>query len=761
MKTELLAPAGDIEAAYAALHFGADALYLGLKSFSARATATNFDEQELDEITAYAHHLKRKVYVTLNTLIKQNEQQKLIENLDVCSRCKVDAIILQDLGVAYLIKKMYPNLEMHASTQMAVHNKEGALFLKSLGFSRVVLARELTLNEINDIASIEGLETEVFIHGALCYSYSGICQFSALEYDKSANRGKCLYPCRALFESGGQCRHFFSMKDLALEEDILKIKATSLKIEGRKKSALYVAAVTNFYRKILDGAQPKQKYAEDIKQIFSRPWCKFHFFGKNKNVIDRDFVGHRGLLIGKIENITKGRICFVPSHNVSRFDGLQIDVQGSEKPFGFSVQSLYQKGKSVIKANAGQHLEIALPNRYPILKKGMNVYLASASEVKGAYPYFKPKPKAFQNKFSVDVTVEISEEKLCAKSFDTTFELLGYFEKAQNKSAVYDAFEKSFQKTGDLPFALAKFSLKNPKGLFAPASIINDLRRGLYAKIQKTSTKESLAQPCAYSVYQNTHTDWIIKTDDLKNLKLLNLSNFAEIIYLIGENPDFETLAMLPKDKVRIALPTLCRSPKKLLPAVQKLLALDYHKWEASNPWALEVIDSKKYDLAFGPFLYMFNTSALLMAQEICAKRITFSIEDSFENISSLIALSPIATSLVVYQDVPLFTSAVCIKNTDCNHCTGVKEWLTFKKDGHIFETLSEPCQTMLFDKFPLSIVKGAVRLKPSFYQMDFCFKPYTPESVKSIADKLMHFEDVTPSTQGNFNPTKQQMPLK
>ena len=285
MKTELLAPAGDIEAAYAALYYGADALYLGLQNFSARATATNFDESQLNEITAYAHHLKRKVYVTINTIVQQNELSDLIKSLDLCSQCKVDAVILQDLGVAHLIKTQYPEIEMHASTQMAVHNIEGALFLKNLGFSRVVLARELTIDEINDIASIEGLETEVFIHGALCYSYSGICQFSALEYGKSANRGKCLYPCRACFEGNGKAKHIFSMKDLALENDILKIKATSLKIEGRKKTALYVAAVTDYYRKILDGQKPDKAKAENIKQIFSRPWCKFHILGKDKNIV--------------------------------------------------------------------------------------------------------------------------------------------------------------------------------------------------------------------------------------------------------------------------------------------------------------------------------------------------------------------------------------------------------------------------------------------------------------------------------------------
>lgn len=749
MKPELLAPAGDIEAAYAALYFGADALYLGLKSFSARATATNFDEDQLNEITAYAHSLKRKVYVTINTVLQQSELPDLIKSLDLCSKCKVDAVILQDLGVAHLIQAQYRELEMHASTQMAVHNKEGALFLKSLGFSRVVLARELSLEEINDIASIEGLETEVFIHGALCYSYSGICQFSALEYAKSANRGKCLYPCRAFFEEDGAQKHFFSMKDMALEGDILKLKATSLKIEGRKKSALYVAAVTDYYRQILDGKKPDFRKAENIKQIFSRPWCKFHFNGKNKDVVDPDFVGHRGLKIGQIENVSKGKLIFTPTHNIGRFDGLQIDVLGQEKPFGFSVQKMRQNGKDVTVARQNVPTEIELPKGYPFLEKGINVYLASSSEVKGSYNYAKPKPKEFQNRINIDVFVEVFHDKVCAKSGDFSFELSGIFESAKDANKIYDAFLKSFQKTGDTIFELCRFELKNSSGLFVPVSLINELRRGLYEKIKpsfKHGILSSLPEPI-----KNSTPKWIIKTDNLYALDELDLKKIDEIIYLIDSQPDFEKLQTLPLKKIRISLPAVCRKPSLFADAIQKLFDLGYQKWEVSNYWALQEIDAKKYDVSFGPFIYMLNTEALLMAEEIGAKRVSFAIEDTFENIKALSALSPLKTSFIIYQDVPLFTSAVCIRKNDCAHCKGGQQWLNLKKDGHNFEALSVPCQTMLFDQKPLCFAGVAPKFEPSFYQMDFCHKPYTAEKVKEIAQKLMTFQDITPSTQGNI----------
>ena len=254
MKKELLAPAGDTEAGYAALYYGADAVYLGLKHFSARATAANFGADDLNEFVGYAHSLGRKVYVAVNTLLQEDELPELLKALDLCAKYKVDALIVQDLGVARIVREAYPELELHASTQMAVHNKEGALALQKIGFSRVVLARELTLNEIREIAAIPGLETEAFIHGALCYSYSGLCMFSSLETGKSANRGKCLYPCRAAFGGCDGEKHYISMKDMALQGEVLRMPVTSLKIEGRKKTALYVAAAVDYYRRILSAA---------------------------------------------------------------------------------------------------------------------------------------------------------------------------------------------------------------------------------------------------------------------------------------------------------------------------------------------------------------------------------------------------------------------------------------------------------------------------------------------------------------------------
>ncbi len=224
---ELLSPAGDIESGYGAFAYGADAVYLGLKKFSARATALNFTKEQLIDFTGYAHSLGKKVYVTLNTLLQSKELEEVYESLNACLEAKVDALIIQDLGLAVLVKRDFPELALHASTQMAVHNLAGAVSLKKAGFSRVVLARELSLSEIREISENAGVETEVFIHGALCYSYSGLCLFSSMMTGKSANRGKCTYPCRLFFEqekgkrSDGECLN-------RMEEDLASCKKKAL-----------------------------------------------------------------------------------------------------------------------------------------------------------------------------------------------------------------------------------------------------------------------------------------------------------------------------------------------------------------------------------------------------------------------------------------------------------------------------------------------------------------------------------------------------
>ncbi len=749
MKKELLAPAGDIEAGYAALYYGADAIYLGLQKFSARATATNFSEENLNQFVGYAHFLKRKVYVTINTVIQEKELSDLLLSLDICSRCHVDGIILQDLGVARLIKTQYPELELHASTQMAVHNKEGALALQKLGFKRVVLARELTLKEIKEIAAIPHLETEAFIHGALCYSYSGLCLFSSFESGRSANRGKCLYPCRAKFEGESGEKHYFSMKDMAVQENILKMPVTSLKIEGRKKSALYVAAVTDYYRHILDGDGTSIEKEENIKQIFSRPWTSFHLNGKNKEVIDRDFVGHRGLPIGKIEQIQKHKIVFKTNHNIARYDGLQIDVQGQEKPFGFSIQSLRVNNKSVFEAKAGDIVEILLPPQADYLKKGQQIYLASATKVKGSYNYNKPKNGQYFQRLPLDIKVTVEENKISAQYKDYLASVAGVFSPATEIDKTKQAIHNAFSKTGDTNFSLSSLEIQNSKNLFAPLSLLNELRRNLYAQI-KIENKYGVL-PVLPDYIKHASPQWIIKTDDLSCLSDLDFNDVAEIVVLLNSQMKTEMLRGLPKNKVRLALPTVCRVPEHFQKLISSCLGAGYKKWEIANYWGLSVLPEKGIDLSFDAPLYILNSQAMSMAKEMGVSRVSFSVEDTESNILNLNNNAVLPTTLIVYQDTPLFISASCIRSNTCAQCDHQDRWIDLKKDGISYQALSSHCQLMLFGRKPYCISPLAEKFRPDFYRADFCYKKYTTEQVLQIFTKLRKFEPIVNTVSANI----------
>lgn len=772
--TELLAPAGDIEAGYAALYYGADAVYLGLPKFSARADATNFTPDELDAFIAYAHSLKRKVYVALNTLVQESELQSVMDTLQVCAQMKVDAVIVQDLGVARIIRHSFPELQLHASTQMAIHNLEGALALKKLGFSRVVLARELSLNEIQKIRRDCGLEVEVFIHGALCYSYSGLCSFSSFETARSANRGKCIYSCRGNFKvlsqklgensknnaddgtdnfdnplNAQKPSHLFSMKDLALEKDILKLKGLSLKIEGRKKNALYVAAVTRYYRQILDTGRADIGLADNIKQIFARPWTKLHFDGKNKDVIDPEFVGHRGIQIGTVDKIVGQTLTFTPTHNIARFDGIQIDVPPLEKPYGFSLENLVQSGKKTFEAKAHKPVQITLPEHHPFIAKGVPIYLASSTKVKSSYPYQKPKPGAYKNRLPIDVSVYVTRDKVLACAQSRMIDIAGTFEPAKDIEKMNDGIFKAFEKTGDTPFELKELHIENPDKLFVPVSVLNELRRLLYAELEPEKIKRDLPPvnfktPQQPGQIQNSATvpntspktpKWLIKTDDIQNVSQIDLATCDEISILINPAFDIKTLAALPKEKVRISLPPVIRQTQAMQRVIDALSAQGFNKFEIANLSGLMMMPQNA-DISFDSFIPVLNSQSLASCFELGATRVTLSPEDTLDNLKKLTTLDE---NIVVclYQNPALFISANCVRQNDCRACNRKTLHAQISNGKNKYELISENCETVVVPQTPLCWSDETSTINAAAYRVDFCHKKYTPTMAHQIFETV------------------------
>ncbi|HET8686549.1 MAG TPA: peptidase U32 family protein, partial [Methanosarcina sp.] len=325
---EILAPVGDEEALLAAIRGGADAVYLGVGEFNARQGAKNFTLDNLDTAVKLAHSHGVSVYLALNIPIKQKELQHALEIVDRAYAVGIDAIILQDLGLLKLLKEAYPDLELHASTQMTIHNKGGVDFVAGLGAKRVIVSRELTTTEVKDIVDHSNAEVEVFVHGALCYSYSGKCLFSSFLHDRSANRGACAQPCRRRYRFvvngrevdekhvGGSypisCAELSTLTGL---EEIVKTGVVSLKIEGRMKKPEYVTASAAAYKAAVEGIcgqgeNPTNEELEsreaELAKLFYRGFTRGFILGE-KSVSHPKYSSNYGAFLGKVLDISRSK----------------------------------------------------------------------------------------------------------------------------------------------------------------------------------------------------------------------------------------------------------------------------------------------------------------------------------------------------------------------------------------------------------------------------------------------------------------------
>ena len=346
MKPELLLPAGSIEAFFAAIEGGADAIYLGLNHFNARGRASNFNLSQLEQLCFHAKKNNVKIYLTLNTVIKNEELPELLDTLFVLSKSKISAVIIQDWGIYYLIKKHFPQIKVHASTQMANHNSAGAIFSEKHGFERIILARELMLNELQEIKRKSNIQLEVFIHGALCYSFSGMCLFSSYIGGQGANRGLCKQPCRRYYESEKKNDIIFSLKDQQLLKyipELTKTGITSFKIEGRMKSAEYVYRVAKAYRMLIDNPEKINEAAEILEMDLSREKTSF-FVGRDiGNAITSN--PSTGKLLGKI--ISSSKDSFIFSSEIELNQGNRIRIHSKKGEIRGAVKlKKFESGKN-------------------------------------------------------------------------------------------------------------------------------------------------------------------------------------------------------------------------------------------------------------------------------------------------------------------------------------------------------------------------------------------------------------------------------
>jgi collagenase-like PrtC family protease len=528
-KPELLVPAGDIDCLRAAITAGTDAVYLGLKDFNARRKARNFTKENIKSVISHCHKHNVKVYVTLNTLIKNSETENYLQNIEVLEKVNVDAIIIQDINFIPTIKKHFPNIKIHLSTQSTITNID--MIPKDV--ERVILSRELKFDQIKEIS--KNNNTEIFVHGALCISYSGQCLFSSIAGSRSANRGLCAGPCRKKYNN----KYLLSTKDLCLIEklpDIAKANIKSIKIEGRMRSPLYVSIVTKIYRKYLDQLNNWQGVSEsdinDLKMAFNRDFTTgFAFHDTITNIYS---PSNKGLFLGKVVD---GKLML--RHNLSVNDG--IEIKHNNESNGKTIKTITVKDNNKKSAFKGETID------FDNIKTGSFIYKTSQKDliadlgeeiilnnekIQTKNYKLKFKEQHFnKTKFIVHAHNLNSAIEADMEDADIIYLDIENPDFIKIKNNVYDT--KVFAKTPrilsdeNIPIIINQIKEYNPDGLLIG-------NRGLL-KYLPDLIKEDIIKP------ENIHLDYSFNTFNDLDLEFLNI-NYPDFIPIISPELSFREL---------------------------------------------------------------------------------------------------------------------------------------------------------------------------------------------------------------------------
>ena len=537
-RPELLAPAGSFDSLKAAVEAGCDAVYLSGKLYGARSFAANFSNDELIKAFNFCHLYGVKVYVTVNTLIYEDEVNNFIKYIEFLYKNGVDAIIIQDIGMFDLIRKIYPNLEIHISTQMHIHNLEGTKLMEELGAHRVVLARETPIELVEEIKNKTNIELEIFVHGALCVSYSGQCLMSSFIGGRSGNRGTCAQCCRQPYslycnnKKISNDEYLLSTRDLNTLDNIGKlidIGVDSLKIEGRLKRPEYVYLVVSTYRRAIDNylKYGKTKITDkdllELKKVFNRKFTKgFLFNTKNDEFINSYRPNHQGINIGKVIDI-KGNLVYIKlidSINVQ--DGIRCI---GKKDIGMTIQVLKVNNKRVEHANSKEVVCIEMKELPNI---GDNVVKTTDSvQLKN----IESKINSNLRKVPVSISFDAHLNKNIIMTINNITVTSDYIvDKSMNYPTTLDSIKKQLNKLGNTVYKIDSIDINIDDDIFIPVKVLNDLRRDIINKLDCSRKKELQYNKSEYSIelkdYKHEKTKVLYLSDDKK----IDVKNYDSII---------------------------------------------------------------------------------------------------------------------------------------------------------------------------------------------------------------------------------------
>lgn len=727
MRLELLAPAGDIKSFDAAVNSGADAVYLGLGDFNARMKAENFSVDNIGEVVRRAHFYGVKVYVTINTILQNQEFKPLFELVNACIRAKVDAYLVQDLGVAYALKNAFPGIVLHASTQIGVHNLYGAKVAEKIGFKRVVLSRETKLEDIKAIRKHTNLEIEYFVQGALCVAFSGNCYMSSKEQGASGNRGFCKQLCRlpyvAGFEKNGKFEragegYLLSARDLSLAEnlkDLIDAGVSSFKIEGRLRREGFVAEAVSIYRHLLDAIETNEKSLslttekkDRLKASFSRGEYleRAYLDSGTPFVIEKRFNNHIGIHIGVVKKVAPFKdglfeIIIESSHPLSNGDGLKFfdgDVEkaslgvGSPKPIGKNLYSFVSK--TAVKAGYAANLTLDSEEEKEVLSAERTVPVRLSAKANVGEPLVV-KAAATVNGIAVEGEAK-SDNPL---------------EKATNAPTSMDEIKTQCSKVADSGFEVEEIQV-DTNGVFLPKSVANSVRRNALAALKEEiialNEREIVAQPIedVDKVLKSLEPQGKYDYEDALSFNRIE-SETNSVILRKGER-----VVLAPNDysasAVKKALDNLDLDGKDVvlqLPIIANGEDLQIIEKTLEECGIKTVVSENLYGLYFagkcdviaGAGHNVANRFAAQQSKELGAIAFAESIEYAQEGKLPLVRVE-------VKDELPLMTFAHCpfktIYGNDCSKCT-YKQGLVLKRERHEYKLRRIRIAQCYFQLFP------------------------------------------------------------
>lgn len=713
-RVELMAPAGNEEALRAAVANGADAVYLGGQQFNARQFAENFTFQGIQEAIAYAHERGVKVYVTVNTLLKNSELDEALRYLYSLGESRVDGVIVQDLGLAWAARRLLPELKLLGSTQMTVTNAAGARLLYEMGFKRVVLARELSLEDISLIRKECDIELEVFVHGALCYSYSGQCLLSSLVGGRSGNRGRCAQPCRLPYilvdgkgrEIEAEAEHLLSTRDLCALElipQLIEAGVNAFKIEGRMRRPEYVAVVTRAYRRAIDRflENPREfavdpEEIRDIAQIFNRDFTTGYLLGDpGAELMSYGRPSNRGIYLGRILAREQSGLYRVKLDiPLRRGDGVEVWVRRGGHP-GLVIEDIRIDGRQVEEAPAGSVVSLALP---PVARPGDRVFKTSDAELlsraRRSYTSSREERK-------VPVTMEVwvaPGEPLKLRVTDpqgNAGEAVSAVpaEIARKHPLTEEVLRTQLDRLGNTPYELKDLKVNLTGEAMVPLSVINQVRR---EAIEALAAKRRASWPRPVPSFQEFERALAVLLNPRPQVLLNGVRERWEIpalavavgdlegvaaaieagahrIYLSGEvwqgkkaPPPSELAPLLknsaPQETSLIpALPRLWHEVEisKVKRKLEQLIQAGAQRFLVGNLGGIQLL--RQYGLTgWGDYtLNIFNSLSVRALQSWGLKGVTLSPELNLEEIKRLASSLPL--EVIVHGALPLMVSAHCV----------------------------------------------------------------------------------------------------